>query len=65
MSRHPVDHRAAPEGGRVEHYVEIERTSGDEGSHPASKEIAKRPVERPEKSRRTKEYVRIEKGRRT
>ncbi|WP_343080326.1 hypothetical protein [Ostreiculturibacter nitratireducens] len=64
MSRHPVDHRDPPEGGRVEHYVDIERKSGEEGSHPASKEVSKRPVDR-SKSRRTEEFVRIEKGRET
>lgn len=61
MSRHIVDRRKSPEGGRLKHYVEVEKTQGEEGSHPAAKELQKRPVER-NKAAKLREYLRIERG---
>jgi len=63
MSRHPVDHQSPSEGGRAKAYAEIERQKGEEGSHPASKALHRRPVERDETDKRVEEYTRIEKGR--
>ena len=63
MSRHPVDHRSPPEGGRTEHYLDIERRAGGEGSHPAAKALHRRPAERAKADPRVGEYTRIEKGR--
>ncbi len=61
MSRHIVDRRKSPEGGRLKHYVEVEKTQGEEGSHPAAKKLQQRPVER-NKDAKLREYLRIERG---
>jgi hypothetical protein len=61
MSRHIVDHRKSPEGGRLKNFVELERAHGEAGSHPAAKALHERPVTR-DKSSKLREYVRIERG---
>ena len=63
MSRHPVDHRSPSDGGRTEHFAQVERQSGEEGSHPATKALHRRPAERSKTDPRVPEYTRIEKGR--
>jgi hypothetical protein len=61
MTKHLADHRSPSQGGRVKNFVNVEKLSGDEGSHPASKKLAKRGVERSD-TRRMQEYLRIERG---
>ncbi len=61
MSRHIVDHRKSPEGGRLKHFVALEKSHGEEGSHPAARALHERAVTR-EKSAKLREYVRIERG---
>ncbi|MGB3317353.1 MAG: hypothetical protein WBB85_23460 [Albidovulum sp.] len=61
MSRHIVDHRKSPEGGRLKHFVQLEKAQGDEGSHPAAKALHERPVAR-ESSAKLRQYTRIERG---
>ncbi|SPH23630.1 hypothetical protein DEA8626_02696 [Defluviimonas aquaemixtae] len=61
MSRHAVDRRKSPEGGRLKNFIEVEKNSGEEGTHPASKALSERPVKRAE-AKRLREYVRIERG---
>ncbi|MCV2873992.1 hypothetical protein OEZ71_16980 [Defluviimonas sp. WL0050] len=61
MSRHIVDRRKSPEGGRLKNFVEVEKTHGEEGSHPAAKALHERPVER-NNSAKLREYFRIERG---
>lgn len=58
MSRHPTDHRALPQGGRVKHFMRLAR----EGLSfwPT---IWRRPVPVPLTNRRVVEFVRIGKGR--
>lgn len=63
MSRHPVDHQSPSEGGRARNYSEIERTKGEEGSHPSARALHRRPADRSESDPRVEEYTRIEKGR--
>lgn len=62
MSRHVADRRAASEGGRLKHFVEVEKTHGEEGSHPATKALHERPVKR-DNAARLREFARIERGR--
>ncbi|MCR9150871.1 MAG: hypothetical protein NXH83_11900 [Rhodobacteraceae bacterium] len=63
MSRHPVDHRTPPEGGRTEHFAQVERQSGAAGSHPASRALHRRPAARGAGQSRVAAYARIERGR--
>lgn len=60
MSRHPLDHQAPSDGGRVKHFAKVERDQGAEGSHPASKTLSQRPAERDGRNRRAEEFTRIE-----
>lgn len=62
MSRHLADHNAPSDGGRVRHFVDVERKQGDEGTHPASKALRRRPQAR-NTVRRTEEFLRIDRGR--
>ncbi len=62
MSRHIVDHRAAPEAGKLKRFVELERLSGDEGSHRAVQELARRAAGAGAASRRMAEFLRIDRG---
>lgn len=61
MTKHLVDHRSPSQGGRFKNFVNVEKNSGEEGSHPASRKLAKRSVERSD-ARRMQEYLRIERG---
>ncbi len=61
MSRHSVDHRKSTEGGRLKNFIKVEKNSGEEGTHPASKKLYERPAERGDAAR-VREYVRIERG---
>lgn len=63
MSRHPVDHQSPSDGTRTEQFLDIERQSGEEGSHPAAKALHRRPADRSKTDPRVEEYTRIEKGR--
>jgi len=62
MSRHVADRRAPSDGGRTEHFAEVERNHGKEGSHPATKAAHERPQTRSDAAR-LKEFTRIERGR--
>ncbi|MDI3338274.1 hypothetical protein QKW60_17830 [Defluviimonas aestuarii] len=61
MSRHIVDRRKSPEGGRLKNFVEVEKTHGEDGAHPAAKALHERPVTRND-SAKLREYLRIERG---
>ncbi|MDW4549026.1 hypothetical protein R5H32_06655 [Defluviimonas sp. D31] len=63
MSRHAVDRRKSPEGGRLKNYVEVEKTHGEEGTHPATKALHERTTER-NNDAKLREYLRIERGHR-
>jgi len=61
MSKHLADHRTASDGGRAKNFVTLEKQRGAEGSHPAVRQIATRPVARTD-ARRMQEFLRIERG---
>jgi hypothetical protein len=61
MSRHIADRRKSHEGGRLKNYVVLERCTGEEGSHPATRALHERPASRSEAAR-MREYARIERG---
>ncbi|MFZ1727747.1 MAG: hypothetical protein WAU13_13945 [Albidovulum sp.] len=61
MSRHIIDRPVAPEGGRLKHYLHVEKAHGAEGSNPAVKALHERPVARRSVAR-MREFMRIEKG---
>ena len=65
MSRHIADKRTPSDGGRVRHFTEIERRAGEEGSHPSTEAVHRRPSDPPQDNRRAAEFVRIERGHRT
>ncbi len=56
MARHPADHRAAPQGARLRHFLRLAR-QGD-GAWQA---LARRPA--PQGTRRLAEFLRIARGR--
>lgn len=66
MSRPAADRRpnSAPssEGSRLKRFVEIERTRGEEGSHPATRVLHERAAARDDGTK-VREYARIERGR--
>ncbi len=62
MSRPAADRRPSFEGNRLKRFVEIERTRGEEGSHPATRALHERPAERDDGTK-VREYARIERGR--
>lgn len=62
MSRHLADHQIPSQGERVKRFVQVERTQGPEGSHPSVKELTRRAADRPEKSSRFREFMRIARG---
>ena len=62
MSRHAADRKAKSDGGRLKHFVEVEKTHGEEGSHPATKAVHERPVKRDDAAR-VRQFIRIERGR--
>lgn len=61
MSRHVADRRKPDEGGRLKNYVAVERTTGNEGSHPATRAVHERPASRSD-AVRLREFARIERG---
>ncbi len=61
MSRHQVDHRAAPEAGRLKHYYRLEKQSGAEGSHTAAQTLHQRPATR-DGGERLRQFLRISRG---
>lgn len=64
MSRHPIDKREPTDGGRVKNFAEVERRQGEEGSHPATAVLHRRPKDAPETNRRAAEFARIDRGHR-
>ncbi|WP_413874238.1 hypothetical protein [Albidovulum sp.] len=64
MSRPAADRRTSSEGSRLKRFVEIERTRGEEGSHPATRALHERAAARDD-STKVREYARIERGRTT
>ena len=62
MSRHPTDHRAPSGGNRMKRFAEVERASGQEGSHPAAQALNRRPASRAETNIKVEEFIRIERG---
>lgn len=61
MTRHLADRRAPSAGARARRFMEVERKQGDEGSHPASQALTRRPKDRDD-ARRVQEFLRIERG---
>tara|TARA_R110002096_G_scaffold291969_4_gene486186 strand:- start:3212 stop:3406 length:195 start_codon:yes stop_codon:yes gene_type:complete len=61
MSKHLADHREASDGGRAKNFINLEKQRGAEGSHPATRKVATRPVVRSD-ARRIQEFLRIERG---
>lgn len=61
MSKHPLDRQTAASPSRAERFAEIERRSGEEGSHPAAQKAHQQPKARSE-SARLKEFARVERG---
>lgn len=61
MTRHIADRRAPSEGARARRFVEVERRLGEEGSHPASQALTRRPKDH-DNARRVQEFLRIERG---
>lgn len=64
MSRQAADRNAKSDGGRLKHFVEVEKAHGEEGSHPATKAVHERPVKRDDAAR-LREFTRIERGKTT
>lgn len=62
MSRPAADRRASSGGSRLRRFIEIEKTQGAEGSHPAARALHERPAERDDGAK-VREYARIERGR--
>jgi hypothetical protein len=60
MSRHPVDHEEDSAETRVKPYVKVIRSSGPEGSHPASQVLMKRVHSRVGSSARVANFLRID-----
>lgn len=61
MSRKNSKADSASGESRLKRYVEIEKVSGKEGSHPAVKALHERPATR-SGSAKVREYARIERG---
>lgn len=61
MSRHVADRRKPDDGGRLKNYIEVEKSTGEEGSHPATRAIHERPASR-SAAVRLREFARIERG---
>lgn len=62
MSRHVVDHRAGPEGGREKHYFTFDRQAAGEGVHGAARTLHQRPEGR-SNAVRLRQFLRIARGR--
>ncbi|WP_435165633.1 hypothetical protein [Falsirhodobacter sp. 1013] len=50
---------------RLKRYTQIEKTQREEGSHPSTVAVHRRPAERGDDNRRAEHYARIERGRET
>jgi hypothetical protein len=61
MTRHVTDHRHTASDDRLKRFVEIEKRTAEEGSHPAVRDLHARPATRGVASK-SKEYARIERG---
>ncbi len=61
MNRHIADRRAPSDGTRVSRFLAVERTQGQDGSHPATRTLTRRPKTRDD-ARRVQEFVRIARG---
>ncbi len=61
MTKHITDHAHRPGETRLREYTEQERHSG---VHPAVEALRTRPQTRSEASRKTAEFVRIDRGHR-
>jgi hypothetical protein len=61
MSRHPVDHHAGESRERAGRFADIDRKSSAEGSHPATRDLHRRPQTRSEGAR-LKAFARVERG---
>lgn len=61
MTRHIADRREPDHGGRVKHFVALDRAVAPEGSHPASRKLARRPRQESQPSR-IRQFLRIERG---
>lgn len=62
MSRHVADRRKPDQGGRLKNYLDVERSTGEEGSHPSTRMLHERPSGR-SAATRLREFARIERGR--
>ncbi len=63
MGKHVMDRtRTQAKGSRMREFVEIDRRTAPEGTHPSAK-AAHRKAEETEQGGRAEAYVRIEKGR--
>lgn len=61
MSRHIIDHRAAPDTGRAKNFWALERRGSGEEAHPAVRALHERPAER-DGGRKLSQFLRIERG---
>ena len=61
MSGQVIVRPASPQGGRLKHYLDVEKTHAAEGSSRAAKAVHERPVAR-ESVARLRAFMRIEKG---
>lgn len=61
MSRPAADRRTSSGGSRLKRFIEIERTQGTEGRHPAARALHERKANRDEGTK-VREYARIERG---
>lgn len=61
-TQHPVNQQPEPGNSRASRYAHIERTQGEEGSHPATRAAIQR-VRESRSGRRVQEFLRIARGR--
>jgi hypothetical protein len=61
MTKHVADRRAPSDGGRIVAFAGIARRTGEEGSHPASQALARRP-RKADGAKRLAQFLRIARG---
>ena len=61
MTKHPIDHRNAPESARKRHFWAIERRCATDTAHPAIRALTQRP-QTGKDGPRVKHYLRIDRG---
>ena len=61
MSKHPLDRQDAASPSRAKRFVETERRTAPEGSHPTAQKAHRQPKDRADGAR-LKEYTRVERG---